>query len=289
MKIPYPILERDVLELYEHGLPGGERTGWPSLDELYTVAPCQWTLITGIPGAGKSELLDAIMVHLADRRDWRFAIFSPENHPVQLHASKLMEKWIGKPFGVGPTDRMTEGEVDAALKFVTNHFGFMKFERPDLTEVLREASEYRFVGVGNAGVVIDPWNQLEHFRPQNMTEAEYLSAALSQVIAYVREFQIHLWMIAHPKVIQKDRDGKRPVPTPYDVSGGAHWFNKADNILTVHRDAADQSQLVQIHVQKIRFKHIGHVGVTELLYDRATGRYSEKLGVVDGRRMPYVD
>lgn len=289
MKVPYPILERDVLELYERGLPAGERTGWPSLDALYTVAPCQWTLITGIPGAGKSELLDAMMVHLADRRGWRFAIFSPENHPVQLHASKLMEKWIGKPFGVGPTERMTEGEVNAALKFVTEHFGFMKFERPDMGDVLREASEYRFVGVANAGVVIDPWNQLEHFRPQNMTEAEYLSAALSQVIAYVREFQIHLWMIAHPKVIQKDRDGKRPVPTPYDVSGGAHWFNKADNILTVHRDAADQSQLVQVHVQKVRFKHIGHVGVTELLYDKVTGRYSEKLGVVEGRRVPYVD
>ena len=285
MRVPYPILENDVRELYEQGLPSGERTGWPSLDALYTVAPCQWTLITGIPGAGKSEFLDAIMVHLADRYEWRFAIFSPENHPVQLNASKLMEKWIGKPFGAGPTERMTPGEVGSSLDFVTKHFVFLKFERPNLIDVLRDAGECRFMSTRKAGIVIDPWNQIEHFRPPNMTEAEYLSASLSQVIAHVREYEIHLWMIAHPKVMSRDRDGKRPVPTPYDVSGGAHWFNKADNILCVHRDAADDSQMVQVHVQKIRFKHIGHVGVAEFRYDRVTGKYHEIIKAVEQRAL----
>jgi twinkle protein len=283
--VPYPVLENDVHELYEQGLPSGERTGWPSLDALYTVAPCQWTLITGIPGAGKSELLDAIMVNLADRYEWRFAVFSPENHPVQLHASKLMEKWIGKPFGAGPTERMTPGEVGSSLDFVTKHFTFLKFERPNLTDVLREAGDISYKPWRKMGIVIDPWNQIEHFRPSNMTEAEYLSQSLSQVIALVRECQIHLWMIAHPKVIQRDRDGKRPVPTPYDISGGAHWFNKADNILCVHRDAADESQMVQVHVQKIRFKHIGHVGVAEFRYDRVTGKYHEIIKAVEQRAL----
>jgi hypothetical protein len=40
---------------------------------------------------------------------------------------------------------------------------------------------------------------------------------------------------------------------------------------------------VQIHVQKVRFKHIGRVGLANLIYDRVTGRYHEKpkLSVVD--------
>jgi hypothetical protein len=32
---------------------------------------------------------------------------------------------------------------------------------------------------------------------------------------------------------------------------------------------------VDIHIQKIRFKHIGRPGIVQLRYDRVTGRYFE--------------
>ena len=60
-----------------------------------------------------------------------------------------------------------------------------------------------------------------------------------------------------------------------DISGSAHFWNKADNCIIVWRDLADSSQDVQIHVQKVRWKHIGRIGVAALKYDRATGRYCE--------------
>ena len=34
---------------------------------------------------------------------------------------------------------------------------------------------------------------------------------------------------------------------------------------------------MDIHVQKVRFKHIGRTGIVGLEYDRVTGRYSEPL------------
>lgn len=294
MIVPYPLLEAAVHELYEAGLPSGERVGWPSVDALYTVAPGQWTLVTGIPGAGKSEFVDAIMVRLAEKRGWRFAVFSPENQPVQLHAAKLLEKYLGKPFGAGPTQRMTKDEMAEGLDFITTRFSFLKFDSAQIVEVLNEAIAASFSCAQADGVVIDPWNQLDHFRLRDQTEAEYLSWALGQVLTAARglQKQMHLWIVAHPKVIQKDRDGKRPVPTPYDISGGAHWFNKADNIITVHRNAAEANDPVQIHVQKIRFKHIGRVGAAELRYDRVTGRYHEILKTVDAPSsysLPYAD
>jgi twinkle protein len=79
--------------------------------------------------------------------------------------------------------------------------------------------------------------------------------------------------VVHPTKIQKNKDGTRPVPTPYDISGSAHWYNKADNIITVHREQGTESQDVEIHVQKVRFKHIGHTGLAKLKYDKVTGRY----------------
>ena len=116
--------------LYRYGLPQGLRTGWESVNDLYTVMPGEWTLVTGIPGHGKSEWLDAMMVGLAQNHGWCFAIFSPENQPTEYHISKLAEKHIGKPFGNGPSERMTPSEKDAAVQFLDEHFVFLMPELP---------------------------------------------------------------------------------------------------------------------------------------------------------------
>jgi hypothetical protein len=36
------------------------------------------------------------------------------------------------------------------------------------------------------------------------------------------------------------------------------------------------NQEVEIHIQKIRFKHVGRLGMVTLVYDRITGKYYEK-------------
>jgi twinkle protein len=63
------------------------------------------------------------------------------------------------------------------------------------------------------------------------------------------------------------------VATLYDISGSAHWFNKIDNGMSVYRDF--QSGLVDVHIQKIRFKFIGKIGKASFEWDRHTGRYTE--------------
>ena len=56
----------ETLKLYEGGgWPKGTSTGWRSLDELYTIGLGQWTAVTGVPGSGKSEWVDALLVNLA--------------------------------------------------------------------------------------------------------------------------------------------------------------------------------------------------------------------------------
>jgi len=78
--------------------------------------------------------------------------------------------------------------------------------------------------------------------------------------------------------MRKDKDGKYPVPTPHDIADSAHFWNKSDNCITVWRDQVEGSQDVDIHVQKVRFKNIGRIGLCTLSYDRVTGRYHEPLG-----------
>ena len=73
----------EVLQLWKHGMPSGDTTGWNSLDSHYTVLPGQITIVTGWPGSGKSEFVDALLVNLS-HKGWKFAVFSFENQPVSF-------------------------------------------------------------------------------------------------------------------------------------------------------------------------------------------------------------
>lgn len=262
------------LRLYEKGLPAGDSTGWPTVDRHYTVAPQQWTLITGTPGSGKSEWLDALMVNLAENARWHFALYSPENHPTEIHLAKLAEKRVRKPFGAGPTTRMTPEELRKAIDWVTAHFYWLKPEYPTCAELFEAANYFREPS-RKLGVVFDPWNTLEHLRPREQTETEYISSTLTEITNWCRRSRLHTFIVAHPAKLQRNKDGSRPVPTPYDVAGSAHWYAKADNIICINRDQLDNGQDVEVHIQKIRFKHIGRLGSVDLKYDRVVGRYFE--------------
>src|SRR5690606_25936859 len=104
-------LASELIDLYEDGLPRGAYCGWGDLDEHYTCMPGQLNVITGIPGHGKSEFVDAMMVHLAHLHSWRIAFYSPENYPIKLHVAKIAEKYTGKPFNAGRVTRMTQSEL----------------------------------------------------------------------------------------------------------------------------------------------------------------------------------
>lgn len=269
------------LKLYRTGgLPRGQSTGWPCLDPHYTVLTKQWTVVTGFPGSGKSEWLDAMLVNLAEAEpSWLFAIYSPENYPVATHLVKLVEKRVRKPFGAGPTERMSEAEYSAGASWVLEHFLWLDPELRTPDSLIATALSYGD-GARKLGVVLDPWNTLDHER-NGMSETDYVSYILTEVTKLARSSSAHVWLVAHPAKIQRNKDGARPLPTPYDIAGSAAWYAKADNIVCVHRDQAEGSQDVEIHVQKVRFKHVGTVGAVTLKYDRVTGRYFEPMRSVN--------
>lgn len=258
---------------FEHGAPRGITTGWKSIDPHYRVMPGEITLITGIPGAGKSEWLDALTVNLARDHGWTFGVFSPENQPLEYHADKLIEKYVGKPTEFGPTERMTVVEHEDAMDWLEAHFTFVLPEDPTVDGLLDIGrSLVRHHGI--RGLLLDPWNEIDHKRPPALTETEYISQSLTRIRKFARENGVHVWIVAHPTKLQKGTDGRYPVPTPYDIAGSAHWRNKADNCITVHRDQVGSDGLVEIHVQKVRKKQNGRIGMVELRYNPVVGQYS---------------
>ena len=267
----------ELVELWKSGLPPGSGTGWVMLDRHYTVSPGQLTVVTGWPSSGKSEFLDAMLCNLS-LHGWRFAMFSAENQPVELHISKLLEKFARKPFGAGRNERITLDELAEYADEIASSFRFFQCatEQLGIPEILAGAERYFNTIEPDAkrGLVIDPWNEIEHWRPQGLSETEYVSQSLSQIRNWARLQKCHVWIVAHPAKQIREK-GVLPEVTPDMISGSQHWWNKPDCCLSVCRDYSDGSQRVDILIQKVRFKHIGRPGRISLMYDRVTGRYFE--------------
>jgi twinkle protein len=266
----------EFLRMYDEGVPNGLSTGWDCMDRNWRIQAGQLVVVTGIPGHGKSEWVDALAVNLAQDHGWHTALYSPENYPVKLHMMKLAEKFVGKPYNPGPHERMSKVEAAKAKDWIHQHFTWVMPERPSLDEIMDRARALVF-RKGIRCLVLDPWNEIEHSRPSGMTEAEYVSESLRRLRQFSRKHELLTIVVAHPKLLEKRSDGTYPVPTPYDISGGAMWRNKADNCLAVYADPTDPNGAIEVHVQKVKFKLFGQVGMVAMRWDRLTGRYYPRL------------
>lgn len=269
-----------VHDLYDHGPGRSFTTGWPAMNEFYKVRPGEVTVVTGEPGSGKSEWVDALQVQMADKHGWKFALCSFENPPAE-HLGKLLEKRCAAPFFDGPTWRMQRPELDQALAWLGEHFFFIRAEdeAPTIDWIL-ETAQGAVARYGIRGLTIDPYNEIEHKRPGGMTETEYVSQMLGKVKRFAANAGVHVWFIAHPAKIQRNRDGSTPIPTLNDISGSKNWVSKADVGIVVHRDYDAEQEgnrmvgKTAVHIRKVRFKAVGRPGTVYFEYDRATGLYS---------------
>lgn len=267
-----------IRALYSNGWERGVSTGWDEVDRFYTVRAGEFTVLTGIPNSGKSNWLDALLVNLAREQGWNFALFSPENQPVEDHMARMVEKYIKAPFSDGPTPRMSERDLEIGMQFTGEHFTWIL---PDddaewTIETLLDRAKALVFRKGIRGLVIDPWNELEHQLEKGQSETVYIGNVLRHVRQFARRHGVHVWIVAHPAKLYREKDtGNYPVPTLYDISGSSHWRNKCDNGICIWREFSDGEKAVEIHVQKVRFRQIGKIGMAKLKYEPPTATYRE--------------
>ena len=261
---------REELEvLFEKGLQKGAVLGMGELDDLLSVEVGRLLVVTGIPGDGKSEFLDEVAVHLSLSYDWRCAWFSPENFPVTLHHPKLIEKLIGKRFMKGIMKPM---EFDAAVGYLSRNFYDILPEEGYRVDTILEKAEALVRRKGIRVFILDPYNCLEHQIPHGQSETQYISEFLEKLRSFARRRQVLVILAAHPVKMKKDPiSGKYPVPTMYDISGSAAFFNKADFGLAIERDRAQG--VTRVHVQKVKFRHLGQPGIASFQFNTHCGRF----------------
>jgi len=244
-------------------------TGSRVLDALFRI-PVQGRLfvITGVPNAGKSTFLNWLVTQQARLHGRKLAIFSPESEPWQLHGSQLAEVYSGKPWRV-----MSPDEKIDAVTFVGHHFTHIAQPREDQLpsmEWLLDQVRFCVLRDGINGVVIDPWNEIEHARPNGQSMTEYANLALPRLKRFCAVYGINVFLVAHPRKLQSDE-----IPTGYAIADTAAFANKADFGISVYRPDPNIPARIGILTWKIRFKSHGSKGACWMMWDRASDRFHD--------------
>ncbi|OEL15708.1 Twinkle-like protein, chloroplastic/mitochondrial [Dichanthelium oligosanthes] len=167
--------EIDNYYLGIHGDELGIRTGWKSMDDLYKV-----TLVA-----------------------FRYSLFFKLK--VREHARKLLEKRIEKPFFDarygGSAERMTPDEFEEGKQWLNETFHLIRCEDDSLPSInwVLDLAKAAVLRHGVRGLVIDPYNELDHQRPSNQTETEYVSQILTKIKRFAQHHSCHVWFVAHPR------------------------------------------------------------------------------------------
>ena len=253
--------------LFERGWQQGVTIGHPNFDALCSFETKRLCIVTGIPGSGKSEFIDEIAERLNVRYGWRFAYFSPENAPLAYHASKLIEKFTGRRFSKSSLSNVEYKKVKEHLE---SDFFFISPTDSFKVDNILEKAKALVRRKGIKALVIDPYNRLES-EQGTRSETQYISELLDKLTNFAQRNDLLVILMAHPTKQPRNKDGIIEAPTLYDISGSANFFNKADFGIVVHRNR--QANNVEVHVQKVKFRHLGQCGTALFHYNLNNGRY----------------
>jgi twinkle protein len=247
-------------EAYHCGIEG--------LNENLKIRMCDFTVVTGVPSHGKSAFVNDLCCNLVQHHGLKVAFGSFEQNPQVDHKRNLRRWYAGKM--VRDMSPVEKAEADL---WIDRNFCFIVPSEDDDADLVwcLERCAVAVVQHGCKVVVVDPWNELDHSKPLDMTTTEYVGYAIKQFKKFARKYQIHLIVVAHPAKMRRGEDGQYPIPSLYDISDSAHWFNKPDLGIVVHRTGEHETM---IRVAKSRYHEIiGKPGDVFFGFNTATGRY----------------
>lgn len=248
------------------------RMGLEQLDGRYRVRAGDLCVVTGIPSHGKSTFINEVACRMVEQHRWPVAFASFEQLPQIDHRRALRAWRAGKPEWEQSHDELLAADlwIDANFVFLVPN------EDEDVTLAWTlERCAAAVVQHGVRMIVIDPWNEMDHIRPPEMSLTEYTGFAIKQFRKLARKYQAHLVVAAHPAKLRKEKDGSYAVPTLYDISDSAHWYNKPEVGIVVHRIGEHETL---IRVAKSRYHEvIGQPGDVMMRFSAYDRRFRELL------------
>lgn len=241
----------------------------PKFDNHYAIRRADFSVVTGIPSHGKTTFVNWLTFLLAKNHGWHITTASFEQPPQTEHRKNLCRLYHMKPFKSQEAHEISEAE-----SFINDRFSFIV--QPDSLEDctvdwMLERMAAAVNRYNSSMLVVDPWNEMDHQFNSNRTSlTEYVGRSIKEMKHFAKKYQVHVMVVAHPAK-QKKMRGKFEIPTLYDISDSAHWYNKSDQGLIVHRKDADTTV---IRIAKSKYHDVlGRPGDVKMVFDDYTGRF----------------
>jgi twinkle protein len=216
--------------------------------------------VLGAPESGKSTWTTQVAANLARVHGWNIAIATFEMRRNAVY-KLLQAAFTGK-------DQISRQEWDAADRFINDKFTFiyndsLKSEDETTIDWVLECAQDAVIRDGTDVLLIDPWNEMEHNRKHGESLTEYTGKAIKKLKRFAQTNNVLVIVVIHPT---KDGGLKAAANelSMYDAADSAHWVNKADLGVMVHRDYANE--MTTIKVGKVRYRQTGRRGDTTLSY-----------------------
>lgn len=248
-------------------------TGFPFLDKHYRIRMGDFCVVTGIPGHGKTTWLNDLLCRVARQHSWTIAVASFEQKAQSDYRRALREWFCEGPLDNGIGQEMAAPErVAEADKWIDERFVFIVPSDDDLTNLdwVLDKAAAAVIRYGARILLIDPWNEMDHERPRDMSLTEYTGLAIKEFKRLARNLDVHVIVTAHPTKLSQDQ-----LPTLYSISDSAHWANKPDVGIVLWRPS-DDGDKVELTVKKSRYHdQIGKPGTVWMRYSAFQRRFEE--------------
>lgn len=244
-----------MLANFKRGIELSPETHFGPMDDYFRWKKGEINLFVGYANYGKSFFVLQLMLTKSFYDGWKWAIFSPENYPATDFYDDLIEMYVGKWL-----DKMSEDEYSEAAKFIDQHIYYVYPQDSHDIHSINEKFRYLVLKKGIDGVLVDPWNQLDHIQKPYQREDQYLSESLKDVKRFALLNCVSYNIIAHPVKPSRMEDRSLPPVDMYDISGGSMWANKSDQIVSYHRPNHHENKSspeVTVYVQKVKRKRTG--------------------------------
>ena len=268
-----------IIYTYHNGSSRGETTHFNKIDEHWRWKRGELTLMHGIGNHGKSTMIYQLALIKAVKEGCRFGVFSPENMPEEEFYKDLIHAYIGKSTENFHDNQMSLEELKRGMAFINEHF-YLIYPQDEAPTPDYINTRFRELLIKHKidGCIIDPYNQLDNdVMKFGGRDDQYLSKYLTNCKRFAIEMNLFYIIIAHPKGNLQKINGNYECPDVYNLSGGAMWNNKIDNILVTHRpnySVDKEDTTVLFRSQKIKKQKLNGIpGDVEMDYDRRTGRY----------------
>lgn len=260
-------VETDLDYMFHNGLQKGYTIGVPEVDKILSFKTGMLNIVTGVPTHGKTYMLNFILARLNLLHDWKIAFFSPEFYPVSLHISQMIETLGGARFDAKNYNAQT---YELMKDYLCRNMFWIDPDQTDIQSVM-ERARYLIRKKGIKALVIDPFNALTDSERKTAKQDEYISEFLQKLRWFARKYDVAVFVVMHPVKQTKLETGLYPVCDLYACKGASEINDKADIGLTVWRN--DKEDYAELHVTKIKFRHLGEKGCTAFKFNINNGRY----------------